>query len=279
MNSELAIKLYVAIKENLIKTRKDFWDNFFNKENVEKINISEKYRQEILSNKINLICFFDKDFPFPSNNISKKDMPFLFAYKGDIKLLSYTNKNVAVIGVTSPSNSVIDRERKFLEILAKNDINIISGLAKGCDTVAHKTCLNNGGKTVAFLPSTLNKIYPFENKELAERIEKNGGLIITEYVTEPKDKFEIIKRFISRDRLQAMYVKAVILTASFSKGNGDSGARHALQKAKLYNVQRYVLYNEKTDSSNKMFDLNKEQIDDGATILTEKNIKNLCTVL
>lgn len=54
-------------------------------------------------------------------------------------------------------------------------------MALGCDTVAHSTCIDNNGKTIAVLPSTIDNIYPSENKEIAEKIVKNGGLLVSEY--------------------------------------------------------------------------------------------------
>ena len=76
-----------------------------------------------------------------------------------------------------------------------------------------------------------------------------------------------------------MFSKAVILTASFSKDNGDSGSRHAMQKAIEYGKTRYVMYNEKTDCDNLMFELNKEQLETGAKVLTKDSIKELCISL
>lgn len=152
---------------------------------------------------------------------------------------------------------------------------IVSGLARGCDTVAHKTCLSSGGKTVAILPTAFDDLYPKENEKLASAIIESGGLVITEYVNKPRNKYEGIKRFIERDRLQAMFSKVVILIASFRQGQGDSGSRHAMQKAKEYGKFRYVMFNQITDANKEIFGLNQDLLNDNVIVLTEKTIKEI----
>ena len=109
---------------------------------------------------------------------------------------------------------------------------------------------------------------------MAHKIVDNDGLIISEYVSEPKNRYESVKRFIERDRLQALYSKAVVLIASFRKGEGDSGSRHAFEKAKQYGKKRLVMYRE-SDSNDLMFGLNKEYVVQGEKIVTLKEIKEL----
>ena len=106
------------------------------------------------------------------------------------------------MGVLTPTTDIIERERKIVELLVQGGLNVLSGLAGGCDTVAHKSCIDAGGKTIAFLPTTLDSIYPKENTSLAQQIVRSGGLVITEYIAPPANRYEHIKRFIERDRLQ-----------------------------------------------------------------------------
>lgn len=278
MHSILALKLYGMIKQGIIKSNAMFWRDFFDKEKVDKFDISlELLEKELQDKDINLICVFDDRFPKIDLKLKPSEKPFLFAYKGNIDLLNEINNNVTVIGVLTPTADIIAREQKIIEELVKNNLTIVSGLAKGCDTITHKVCLENSGKTIAILPTTFDNIYPKENKVLIDEIVENKGLILTEYIAEPQNKFERIKRFIDRDRLQAMFSKAVVLVASYTQGNGDSGSRHAMQKAKEYGKARYVMFDEKTDNDKPIFELNKVQIDEGAIILTNKTIKELTT--
>lgn len=151
-------------------------------------------------------------------------------------------KNIAVVGVLTAVQNIEQREQKLVAVLVAKKFNIVSGLATGCDTIAHKSCLACGGKTIAILPTTFSNVFPKENAGLVDEIVNAGGLIITEYVSEPKSRGERINRFIERDRLQAMFVKAVVLVASYLPGAGDSGSRHAMQKAKEYGKQNCYLW-------------------------------------
>lgn len=276
MFSKISLKLYGMIKQGIIKSNAMFWREFFDEKKINNTDIDLFfYEDELKEKEISLISVFDRNFPIFNLKIKNSEKPFIFAYKGNFNLIEDISKNIAIIGVLTPTKDIEQREEKIVKELVNNGINIISGLAKGCDTIAHKTCLSLKGKTIAILPSTLDKIYPNENKLLAEEIIKNKGLILTEYIVEPKNKFERLKRFIERDRLQALFSKAVILVASFAGKNGDSGSRHALQKAKEYKKKRYVMFNKNTDLNRKIFELNIIQNDDGAEILTNKNIKEL----
>ena len=276
MHSNIALKLYGMIKSGIIKSNAMFWREFFNQDKIESINIElQDVENELQEKNIGLVCVFDNDFPNINLNLKNSEKPFLFAYKGNINLLKNIDSNIAIIGVLTPTKNIEVREQKIVKEVAENNLTIVSGLAKGCDTIAHKTCLENNGKTIAILPTTFDNIYPKENVTLVEEIIKKNGLVITEYITEPQNKFERIKRFIDRDRLQAMFSNAVILIASYTQGNGDSGSRHAMQKAKEYEKTRFVMFDERVDNNNPIFELNKQQIKDGAIILTNKTIKEI----
>lgn len=275
MNSNLALKLYAMAKSGIIKSNAVFWREF-SKEKIEKFDIDifdiEKKLQE---KSLNVVCAFDDNFPMIDKNIKNSEKPFLFVYKGNIELLSNTSNNVAVIGVLSPTPDIENREQIIVEELASCNLVVVSGLARGCDTIAHKICLTCNGKTIAILPTTFDDLYPKENEKLASAIIESGGLVITEYINKPQNKYEGIKRFIDRDRLQAMFSKAVILIASFRQGQGDSGSRHAMQKAKEYGKLRYVMFNQKTDFNKGIFGLNQDLLNDNAIVLTEKTIKEI----
>ena len=206
-----------------------------------------------------MLSVFDPDFPDIYRTVSKAaDKPFLLFYKGDIALLKRLQSNVAVIGLLNPDDSIVAREKAVVTRLVRGGMNIVSGLAKGCDTAAHKACMEAGGKTIAILPSPLAQIYPAENRELAGQIAEKGGLLVTEYYRKLASRFELSKRLIDRDRLQAMLSKAVVLVASYGRDAGDSGARHAMGKAEEYALFRAMLYNDDTDKDNPQFGLNRE---------------------
>ncbi len=206
-----------------------------------------------------VVAIGDNDFPSVRGSVKPADQPFALFYKGDISLLNQNNLNIAVIGVLNPDEKIELTERMVTTEILKHGATIVSGLALGCDTIAHKTALEQSGKTIAILPGTLNNIIPKENIELAERIVASGGLLISEYYEAPKSRNDMISRFVVRDRLQALFSDAVLLAASYAPNNlgNDSGSRHAMEKAKAYGIKRAVIYNDAKHSKNSMYDLNR----------------------
>jgi len=284
--SEIALKVLAAKECGLIRTTTQFWKQFADREKFESkimndekvIEMSERIKT-VLDSTVEggIICAFDENFAYISPNIKNKgDIPLLLFYRGDLSLLQNFENNVAVIGLVDPDEDIIRREKVIVKKLVENGFVIVSGLAKGCDTVAHKTCLENGGKTIAILPSQINKVFPAENRELADEIVNKGGLLISQYYIDALSKYEMINRLVSRDRLQAMFSKAVILIASYRKGEGDSGSRHAMEAAIKYGVERYVMFNKAKDEDNIKFGLNKDFLrENKAKVLTHGSINEI----
>ena len=275
MISESATLLYAAKKEGILKSNAHFWREYSSADKLKNISLDlEKYVQEIQNSGVNLIYALDKDFPPLPVPCRQSDKPYLFAYRGDISLLNDRVKNFAVVGSLTPTEKILHRENAAVAELTERGYHIVSGLARGCDTAAHMTSLACGGKTIAVLPSALSNIYPKENAELAERIVQNGGLVLTEYVTEPATRYDRIRRFIERDRLQAMFAGKILLIASHLPGQGDSGSRHAMEKAKEYGTERFVLYNPMTDDADTLLALNRNYLKDGAVPFTKRAIND-----
>jgi DNA processing protein len=282
--SEIALKVIHARDCGLIKSNAHFWKTFPTEgafinnapEGAGAEGIINARSEKLNSMNVDgFVCAFDDEFPAAVRSIkNNSEKPYLLFYKGDISLLSDLNKNVAVVGVIDHDEEIASRETQIITELVKNEMVIISGLALGCDTIAHRVCLDNNGKTIAVLPSRVDKVYPGKNNALAEEIVRSGGLLLSEYNDEPRSRHEAVKRFIDRDRLQAMFAKAVILIASYRKGCGDSGSRFAMEAAKKYGRARYIMYNSDNDKNKSKFGLNRELFDSGdaVEILSETSI-------
>jgi DNA processing protein len=233
-----------------------------------------------------LVALGDKNFPKYRGNVKESERPIFLFYKGDINLLDIENSSITVIGLLNPDEAIEMREQKIVAEIVKRDVTIVSGLAFGCDSIAHKQALQ-GGKTVAVLPSPLNNIMPAKNKSLAFEIVEEGGLLITEYYEEFKSSMELNSRYSERDRLQALFCDAIILAASYAQDSAtrwkifdqklDSGARLAMGYAKDYNIPQAVMYDPIIDTTNPMFDLNRQLISEqkDVTILTQKNLEEI----
>lgn len=267
--SKNAIKL-LALKEcGYLKTNAQFWREFSNPIIVDEFiqqhaEISQKIDQlkegfDANDNcEYGTICVFDDEFPCINPKAKESEKPYLLFYRGDKTLLQNLNNNVAVIGLIDPTDNIEERERKIVGKLISNNLVIVSGLAKGCDEIAHRVCVENKAKTIAILPTSLTKIAPASNRALADKIVETGGLLITEYYKEATSRNEAVGRYIERDRLQALFSKAIIMIASYKQGDGDSGSRHAMNYAESYGIKRYVMYNEDTDSEDKRFGLSRQ---------------------
>lgn len=216
-----------------------------------------------------VVALGDSDFPEVRGNVKPADKPFALFYKGDINLLKKNNLNIAVIGVLNPDEKVELTETMVTKEVLKHGATIVSGLALGCDSIAHKTALDNNGKTVAILPCALNSIIPKENVGLANKIVEQGGLLVSEYYEAPQSKNEMVNRFIVRDRLQALFSDAVLLAASYApnKEGNDCGSRHAMGKAKDYDIKRAVIYNELKHSNISMYDLNRQILKEDRSVI------------
>lgn len=207
-----------------------------------------------------VVALGDISFPAHRGQVKNSEKPIALFYRGEISLLSQQNKNIAVIGLLEPDASTIAIEQQFVDGLVNKGCTIVSGLALGCDSVAHSQTLRSGGKTVAILPSPLHGILPSSNKALAESIVRNGGLLITEYFEDATSKMELSGRYQERDRLQALFSDAIVLAASYAKNDIglDSGSRLAMEYALNYGIPRAVLYDEQRDALNAKYDLNRQ---------------------
>ena len=236
------------------------------------------------------VGLFDEKFPkYDVQNITNGEKPVFLTYKGDLDLLDKRHLKVTVIGLLNPTSDIENLESKIVSKMVDNSAIILSGLANGCDSVAHKATLNRGGATVAFLPSTLKNILPKENLELAKEIVISGGLLVSEYYedVEVTNRFSLnalSDRYIKRDRLQALFSDMVCLAASYSKDdsfengkktNKDSGSRHALEKALKWGIARAAMYGDDELFKEQMFNLNREIIKDGARIIDLDNVADI----
>lgn len=123
------------------------------------------------------------------------------------KILKSDAKAIAVVGsrLMTPRGEVLTK--KFVKEFVKKGYTIISGLARGIDTVAHQTALKEKGRTIAVLGSGLDVIYPFENTSLAEDIIKQGALVSPF----PAGTKPFPKNFLARNRIIVKLSRAVLV--------------------------------------------------------------------
>ena len=135
---------------------------------------------------------------YPKNLLQIPDPPALLHVKGNIDAL---NKDcIAIVGTRNPTSFGSSQAKKYGESFAKEGYVVVSGLAKGVDSAAHKGALESDGLTVAVLAHGLNTIYPSVNKQLADNILENNGALISEH---PWGTSSNRSFFVSRNRIQS----------------------------------------------------------------------------
>jgi DNA processing protein len=113
--------------------------------------------------------------------------------------------------------------------LAQAGVVIVSGLALGVDSIAHKACLEAGGKTIAVLPTSLDNIYPSSHRQLAKDILLQGGALISEY---EQGMPGLKHNFIERNRLVSGLSDGVLITEAAIKSGTLHTANFALEQGK-----------------------------------------------
>lgn len=176
------------------------------------------------------------DFP---QSLLKTDASVLYCM-GNINLLY--EGGIGVVGTRHPSMNAINYETLLVTEFSKINKPIISGLALGSDTIAHKTALENNAPTIAVLPSGINNPVPYSNKKLALEIVRNNGLLISEYSgkTTPKRN-----TYIARNRIIASLSDFLIINQCSLR----SGTMHTVNFGLNFEKQLFTYYFEDGDYS------------------------------
>ena len=190
-----------------------------------KEKVSQEERREAVA-KVNskYTTIISSDYPDALKEISCP--PFVLFYHGNLNILN--GKCIGVIGkrVTSEYGSNITD--KIVCDLVKNEYTIVSGMALGIDTLAHRSALKNKGKTVAVLGSGINYCYPKRNQDLYAQL-KSNHLIISE---KPGDYVPQAKDFPSRNRLIAGLSESVVVTEAEKRSGTMITVGYALDQGK-----------------------------------------------
>lgn len=161
-------------------------------------------------NKIQAIPIESSKYPKLLKQIY--DPPQILYVLGNEKILN--NPSIAIIGCREASEYGKKCAEYFAYNLAKQKINIVSGLAKGIDSFSHIGALRANGKTIAVVGSGLDIVYPIENKYLVEQIIKEGGTIISEYPIGTKPEKN---HFPARNRIISGLSKGIIVVEAKEK--------------------------------------------------------------
>lgn len=192
---------------------------------IKKIKEAEKIIVLSKENNIKMISINEKKYPIGLRGL--EDAPPIIYFKGR-GFYKRDYKAIACVGTRTPTQFGVRAVNSLVSKLAIEEFTIVSGLAKGIDEESHKTCIENGGRTIAVLAHGLDMIYPKENVELAKNILNNNGLLVSEYPIGTKPERY---RFVKRNRIVSGLSNGVIIFESKEK----SGTMHTVNFAKDQN--------------------------------------------
>lgn len=144
--------------------------------------------------------------------------------------LLHGHKYVASIGTREPSPFGVTATERVTKALVACGWSIVSGLALGVDTLAHRACLDAGGHTVAVLANGLDSVYPKANARLAEEILEKGGALVSE---QPVGAPAIPRNLVQRDRLQSGMSAGTIVNQTDVIGGSMHTARFTLMQGRV----------------------------------------------
>lgn len=145
------------------------------------------------------------------------------------KLPAKRVKTVAIVGTRKPSAYGHEIATKIASECAKNGIVVVSGLALGIDSIAHRAAIDSGGKTIAVLANGVDKIYPRSHEDLGQKILQTNGAILSEY---PNNTPARPWQFLARNRIVSGLADAVVIIEAASRSGTLSTANHALDQGK-----------------------------------------------
>lgn len=198
-----------------------------------------------------------EDNNYPEQLRKIENPPKQLYLEGNIHLLNVPG--IAIIGSRECTKYGEKMAKKFAKQLSIYGLTIISGMAIGIDSFAHIGCIEGTGKTIAVLPSGLNKIYPQENEKLLKTILENGGLIITEY---EENEEANSKKFLERNRIvSGLAIGTLVVEGGYRSGTSVTAKLTKNQEKNIFCIPS-SLENKKGITPNKL-------IKEGAFLVTE----------
>lgn len=193
----------------------------------------EKFLQQHLQK--NPYFWTPADAEYPRLVLETPNPPAVLYYRGKVQPQENQGitPTVGIVGTRQPSEYGIRWTRRISAALAKQGFTIVSGMADGIDTEAHRACLEAGGRTLAVFGTGVDVVYPSHNRSLYEQILANG-LVLSEYSAgTPPDR----TRFPARNRIIAGLSRAVLVMEAPKK----SGALITAQVANDFRRDVYAL--------------------------------------
>lgn len=163
------------------------------------------------------------DEDYPKLLAATKDDPFLLWVRGT--LAPAPEKSVAIIGTREPTEHGRLIAQRITRFFVEQGWSVVSGLALGCDGIAHQEAVDAHGHTVAVMAHGLQTVAPAKHRKLAEDILNSGGALVSQY---PIGRDAIPQQFVQRDKTQAGMAQGVVMIQSDLQGGSLHASRAAL---------------------------------------------------
>lgn len=207
--------------------------------------------------KINIAKIDIENSAYPEQLRKIKKTPKQLYVSGNIELLK--TSGIAVVGSRNATKYGEKMAKKFAKELSLYGLTIISGMAEGIDSFAHKASLEVEGKTIAVLPSGINNIFPKSNVDLYNEILENDGLILSEYEENEEANYE---KFLERNRIVAGLAIGTLVVEGGHRSGTSVTARLSMDEGKNVFCIPSSLENSKGITPNKL-------IKQGAFLVTD----------
>lgn len=235
-----------------------------NKNEMEKTLTKELEKLEKFNGRI--VTVWDEEYPLILKKIY--DPPLLFYIKGN--LIEDDKHSVAVVGTRKITEYGKSQTERITKELVEQGITIVSGVARGVDSVAHRTSIQNSGRTIGVIANGLNIYYPPENKKLYEQISENGALI-SEY---PLDTIADPRYFPQRNRIIAGLSLGTVVVESGIEGGAIQTALYALEQGREVFAVPGNLQIKQSEGTNLLIQKGEAKlITNSEDILVELNLK------
>jgi DNA processing protein len=233
-------------------------------DSIKKFNNFQRCEDEIkFIEKYKITPLFLTDKNYPQRLLHCYDSPTLLYYRGNADLNH--SKIISIVGTRNYSEYGKLITEKLIAELEQENILIVSGLAFGIDTIAHKAALKNNLLTLGVLAHGLDRIYPIQNKTLAKQLITKGGLL-TEFMS---DTIPDKQNFPKRNRIVAGMGDAILVIESGIKG----GSLITAELANSYNKDVFAIPGKLTDGKsegcNHLIKTNRASLLTSATDLLE----------
>jgi DNA processing protein len=196
------------------------------------------------------------------NAVERKNAPEYLWIEGDRSLLR-PRPRVSIVGTRKASADGLSRTARLTRELVANDVIIVSGLARGVDTAAHRTCIESGGRTVAVLGGPLDSTYPPENADL-QRLIASKHLVVSQF---PPGTPIRPTQFPRRNRTMALLTDATVIVEA-GEGSGTlSQGWEALRLGRALFILKSVAEDSELKWPTEMLNYGAEVLSDTAQIL------------